>query len=321
MFGKRKKCDILKLGAIMKTLKYYLTKATAEDFALGAFNFCNMETLQAIADASAKCNSPAIISVSETSLKYIGSFISSFAKEAKQINPSLFLHLDHGKSFAVCKYAIDLGFDSVMIDASTLPLYENIKQTKKVCDYAHKKGVLVEGELGQIKGVEDGAWAKEDNFTLPDEAKTFVERTGVDLLAISIGTSHGIYKESGNNLRFDILERIEKLLPNTPLVLHGASSVDKAQINCCIKNGGKLEKAGGIATCQLQEAAQKHHIAKINTDTDLRLAYTAALRKYLTEKPYEIDPRKYMNAAKEAVEKVVSNKIKNTLNSENKREL
>lgn len=304
----------------MKNLKYYLEKATKENFALGAINFSNMEVLQAIAKATAELNSPAIIAVSEGALKYMGDFLPALAKSAKSINPALFLHLDHGKSFEVCKKAVDLEFDSVMIDASALPFDENISLTKKVCQYAHDRGILVEGELGQIKGVEEHVSAENDIFTKPEDAFKFVHQTGVDMLAISIGTSHGAYKHGGNNLRFDILEKIEKILPDTPLVLHGASSVEDQAIEEFKACGGTMKKAGGITLDQLTEAVQKHHIAKINTDTDIRLAFTTGVRETFNQNSDEFDPRKYLSAARSKVENVVQKKIENIFNSKNKRE-
>lgn len=304
----------------MKDLKYYLEKATKEDFALAAINFSNLEALQAIASATEKLNSPAIISVSESSVEYMGSFLPFLAKAAKEINPALFLHLDHGKSFEICKKAVDMGFDSVMIDASSLPLEDNIALTKKVCDYAHPKGVLVEGELGQIKGVEDHISAANDIYTNPKDAKKFVEESGVDLLAVSIGTSHGVYKNGGSNLRFDILAEIEKEIPSTPLVLHGASSVEAWQIEAFKNVGGALNKAGGITTENLINAVTNHHIAKVNTDTDIRLATTTAVRKHLIEKPASFDPRSYLGEGREKVEEIVMYKLEKILNSKNKRE-
>ncbi|MBO5394766.1 MAG: class II fructose-bisphosphate aldolase [Clostridia bacterium] len=304
----------------MKDLKYYLAKAKDEDFALGAINFSNMETLQSIVNATNKLNSPAIIAVSESSFSYIGNFLPYLSSAAKEGNSSLFLHLDHGKSFDICKKAIDMGFDSVMIDASDLPFEENVALTAKVCQYAHSKKVLVEGELGQIKGTEDGASSYVNHFTSPNQAKDFVERTGVDMLAISIGTSHGIYKHSGRSLRFDILDAIEKAIPDTPLVLHGASSVDKSLIEKFQRAGGQLEQAGGIPLPQLSQAIANHHIAKINTDTDIRLTFTSAIREQLKHSPRCFDPRKYLAEARQQVEDLITFKIEHIFNSKNKRE-
>ena len=233
----------------MKDLKYYYNKALKGHFALGALNFSNMETLQAITNACKKLKSPMIIAVSESALKYMGDDMTmALATAVKKDCKGLFLHLDHGKSFDVCKKAINLGFDSVMIDGSALTFEENIALTKKVCTFAHKKGVLVEGELGQLKGIEDYVSAQEHHFTDPQKAKIFVEKTGVDSLAVAIGTSHGAYKYSGKQtLRFDILSEIEEVLPFCPLVLHGASCVDKKIVDIVNKYGGKIENAQGVS--------------------------------------------------------------------------
>ena len=302
----------------MKDLKYYLDKAKDESFAIGSFNFSNLETLQAITEASIETHSPVIVAVSESALKYMDNYVVGLAKCAKENNPNLFLHLDHGKSFEVCKKAIDYGFDSVMIDGSHLDFEGNIALTKSVCEIAHQKGILVEGELGQIKGIEDNVSASDHHFTNPEQAKEFVEKTGVDTLAISIGTSHGVYKSNANKLRFDILEKIQEKIPHTPLVLHGASSVGKQQIQQFEQSGGILEKAGGIADAELQKAAQQTHIAKVNCDTDLRLALTSEIRCFLNQNPDKFDPRQYLALARENVKKVVVEKMKNILNSKQK---
>lgn len=304
----------------MKDLKYYYNKALKGHFALGALNFSNMETLQAITNACKKLKSPMIIAVSESALKYMGDDMTmALATAVKKDCKGLFLHLDHGKSFDVCKKAINLGFDSVMIDGSALTFEENIALTKKVCTFAHKKGVLVEGELGQLKGIEDNVSSQEHHFTDPQKAKIFVEKTGVDSLAVAIGTSHGAYKYSGKQtLRFDILSEIEKVLPACPLVLHGASCVDKKIVALVNKYGGKIENAQGVSEELLQEAITKHHIVKINSDTDLRLAMTAGIREILSENPKEFDPRKYIGKGRSLIQEVVEEKIKNFLHSDNK---
>lgn len=304
----------------MNNLRYYINKALNEHFALGAINFNNMESLQGIKNACKNLSSPAIISVSEGALSYMGDdFVMALSSACKKEYPYLFLHLDHGKSFEVCKKAVDLGFDSVMIDGSALPFEENIKLTKQVCDYAHQKDVLVEGELGQIKGIEDNVSSDFEHFTNPQSAKEFVEKTGVDTLAIAIGTSHGAYKYKGEQtLRFDILEKIESILPNFPLVLHGASTVDEYLVNQINQFGGNLTHAIGIPKALLQKAVKEHNIIKINTDTDLRLTMTAQVRKVLKEKPEEFDPRKYLGPGREEITKVVEDKILNIFFSKDK---
>ena len=242
----------------MKDLKYYFNKSLKGHFALGALNFSNMESLQAIASACKKLKSPMIISVSESALKYMGDDMTmALANAVKKDCKGLFLHLDHGKSLEENKKAINLGFDSVMIDGSALPFEENIALTKKVCTFAHKKGVLVEGELGQLKGIEDNVSSQEHHFTDPQKAKIFVEKTGVDSLAVAIGTSHGAYKYSGKQtLRFDILSEIEKRLPNYPLVLHGASSVPQKYVEVINKFGGEVTGAKGVDENLLKKACR-----------------------------------------------------------------
>ena len=304
----------------MNKLKFYIDKALKEHFAIGAMNFNNMESLQGILQACKESKSPAIISVSEGAFEYMGEdFVLALAKAAKKQFPYLFLHLDHGKSFEICKKAIDLGFDSVMIDGSALSFQENIDITSKVCRYAHQYDVLVEGELGQIKGIEDNVSSQSDVYTDPKLAKTFVEKTGVDMLAIAIGTSHGAYKYSGKQtLRFDILEEIEKMLPNFPLVLHGASTVDSELIDEINKYGGDISNACGLPKELLQEAVKKHNIIKINTDTDIRLALTAQVRKILSTNPQEFDPRKYLKPGREKICQEIKVKIENIFYSKNK---
>ncbi len=302
-----------------KDLKFYLNKAVKEGFCLGAFNFSNMECLQGIVEGAKQVSSPVIISVSEGALSYMGeAYCMALASVARQ-NKGIFLHLDHGKSFEICKKCVDLGFDSIMIDGSALSFEENLKLTKKVAAYAHKKGVLVEGELGQIKGIEDNVSSKENHYTNPLKAKEFVARTNVDTLAVAIGTSHGAYKYSGNNkLRLDILKEIQANLPNFPLVLHGASSVDSKVISEINKFGGSIESANGTPVKYLKKAATEFNVAKINTDTDLRLASTMAVRKTLFNNPQTIDPRDYMKLVREEVKKTTIEKITKIFNSSNK---
>lgn len=297
----------------MNNLKYYIDKALKEGFALGAFNFNNMESLQAIAEGCKECRSPAIISVSEGALEYMGEkVVKALANAVREDYPFLFLHLDHGKSVEVCKKAIELGFDSVMIDGSALGLEENIKITKEVCEIAHPKNILVEGELGQIKGIEDNVEVEKQHYTNPKLAKVFIEKTGVDLLAVAIGTSHGAYKYSGEQtLRFDILSEIEKEIGSFPLVLHGASTVDKYYVDQINKFGGKLNNPLGVPRELIVKAVKEHNIVKINTDTDLRLAMTAGVREVLTQNPEVFDLRKYLGKGRENIKELVKDKIEN----------
>ena len=322
MFENVKKCVKLVLKRFdMKDLRFYLNKALKYHFALGAFNFCNMESLQAIINATAKTKSPAIIAVSESAFSYMGAdFVIALAKVAKKQNPALFLHLDHGKTYEICKKAVDIGFDSVMIDASMLDFKDNVRLTKKVVNYAHKKGVLVEGEIGQIKGVEDNVQSKDHVYTSPNEAFKFVKQTGVDMLAVAIGTSHGVNKYSKNpTLKLDILTQIENLLPCFPLVLHGASTVEPALIETFNNYGGNLDKAKGVSEQLLLQAVLQHNIVKINTDTDIRLSFTSQTRKELTLNKKEIDPRKYLGKGRNMAEQILTYKINNIFKSAGKR--
>ncbi len=294
-------------------LKTYFNNALTKGYALGAFNFVNLEILKAILQASQETGAPVIASVSEGALKYIEPLhLKSIIKTVKEENKhKVIFHLDHGKSFESCKNAIELGFDSVMIDASHLPFEENVALTKEVCDYAHTKGIFVEGELGVLKGVEDDVSADEHIFTNPNEAKEFVERTGVDSLAIAIGTSHGAYKFSGEpKLSFEILEKIEKLLPGFPLVLHGASSVYKQDVEEFNALGGMLKEAKGVPDETLTLISTKHNICKINTDTDIRIRFLTALRKSLRDDNQEIDLRKHFTFAMKETKELVKHKIK-----------
>lgn len=304
---------------IMKDLKYYIEKALNNKFALGAFNFSNLESLQGITSACLKTNSPAIISVSESAFEYIGEkYLIGLSQSAKSVHTPLFLHLDHGKSFEMCKKAVDMGFDSVMIDGSSLPFQENIELTKKVVQYAHSKNVLVEGEFGQIKGIEDNVSSTESHLTDPMQAQKFVKETGVDMLAVAIGTSHGAYKYNGKQtLKFDILEEIEKLLPHFPLVLHGASNIDQSLIAQINQNGGDIQTASGVPIDLIKKCVRSHNIIKINTDTDIRLAMTAEVRKFLNNDSKIIDSRKYLGKGREKIQNQVEFKIKNVFMSEN----
>ncbi len=305
----------------MKSLKYYYRDCLKNGYVLGAYNFNNLETLKGICLGCQRSKSPAFVSVSEGAFSYMGEeFIKNLFESAKkEYKIPIFLHLDHGKSFEICKKAVDIGFDSVMIDASALPFEENMKLTKKVVTYAHKKDVVVEAELGILSGVEDTVDANSDIYTNPQKAKEFVEKTGCDSLAVSIGTSHGAYKYKGKQkIHFDVLEKIEKEIPNVPLVLHGASSVPQEYVQMINTYGGNLQGANGTAEATLKKLATKHHIFKINTDTDIRLAYIGSLRKYLKENPAVFDPRKPNGTALEEVAKLVEHKNKKVFMCENK---
>ena len=299
-------------------------KAVKGGYAIPAFNFNNMEQMQAIIQACVECKSPVILQVSagarkyanQTLLRYMAQGAVEYAKELGYAIP-IVLHLDHGNSFELCKDCIDSGFSSVMIDGSHLPYEENVALTKKVVEYAHQHDVTVEGELGVLAGVEDDVKAEEHTYTRPEEVVDFMSRTGVDSLAISIGTSHGAYKfKPGTNpkIRLDILAEIEKQIPGFPIVLHGSSSVPQdlvAQIN---HFGGKLKDAIGIDEGQLREAA-KSAVCKINIDSDGRLAMTAAVRKVLSEHPEEFDPRKYLGPARDELKKLYIHKCQVVLGS------
>ena len=311
-------------------------KAVKGGYAIPAFNFNNMEQLQAIIKASVDTKSPVILQVSkgardyanQTLLRYMAEGAVAYAKELGCEKPEIVLHLDHGDSFETCKSCIDMGFSSVMIDGSHLPYEENVALTKKVVEYAHQFDVTVEGELGVLAGVEDEVSAAESHYTKPEEVVDFVTKTGCDSLAISIGTSHGAYKftpeqctvdpETGRllppPLAFDVLEAIEKELPGFPIVLHGSSSVPQEDVDTINQYGGKLVAAVGIPEEQLRKAA-KSAVCKINIDSDSRLAMTAAVRKTLAEKPGEFDPRKYLGPARESMQKLYMHKIINVLGS------
>ncbi len=313
------------------TTKEMFKKAYAGGYAIGAFNINNMEIIQAITEAAAEEKSPVVLQVSAGARKYAKhAYLMGLARAAVEDSGVDFaLHLDHGADFEICKSCIDGGFTSVMIDGSHFDYEDNIALTKKVVDYAHARGCVVEGELGVLAGVEDDVVAEHSSYTRPEEVEDFVTRTGVDSLAISIGTSHGAYKftpaqctrnEKGilvpPPLRFDILEEIGKRLPEFPIVLHGASSVPQeyvAEINAL---GGQLPDAVGIPEEQLRRAAQMA-VCKINIDSDIRLAMTAGIRRVLTENPAAFDPRDYLKVAREEVKKMVKHKIVNVLGSSN----
>lgn len=297
-------------------------KAYEGGYAIGAFNVNNMEIIQGITEAAKEVKAPLILQVSAGARKYASHTYLMKLVEAAVIETGLpiCLHLDHGDSFELCKSCIDGGFTSVMIDGSHLPFEENIKLTKQVVDYAHDKGVVVEGELGRLAGIEDAVNVSEEDavFTDPDEVEEFVERTGVDSLAIAIGTSHGAFKFKGEpRLRFDILEEIGKRLPGYPIVLHGASSVVPEYVEMINNYGGNIAGAQGVPEDMLRKAASMA-VCKINIDSDLRLAMTGSVRKQLAENPENFDPRQYLKAAREAIKEMVKHKIVNVLGSDGK---
>ena len=316
-------------------------KAIKGGYAVPAFNFNNMEQLQAIIMASAETKSPVILQVSkgarnyanQTLLRYMAEGAVEYAKELGWAKPQIVLHLDHGDSFELCKSCVDMGFSSVMIDGSALPYDENVALTKRVVEYAHKYDVTVEGELGVLAGVEDEVASEVSHYTKPEEVVDFVTKTGVDSLAISIGTSHGAYKFTPEQctvdpktgrlvpppLAFDVLAAIEKELPGFPIVLHGSSSVPQEEVETINKYGGALKAAVGIPEEELRKAA-KSAVCKINIDSDSRLAMTAAIREVFATKPAEFDPRKYLGPARDNMKTLYIHKIKEVLGSDGKAE-
>ena len=305
------------------TTKEMFKKALVNDYAVGAFNVNNMEIIQGIVDAASIENAPLILQVSAGARKYAKpAYLLKLVEAAiEDTGLDIALHLDHGEDFDICKKCIDDGFTSVMIDGSKHPFEENIALTKQVVEYAHAHGVVVEAELGKLAGVEDNIKvdARSATFTDPDEAVEFVERTGVDSLAIAIGTSHGAYKFTGEPyLDYERLKKIHSLLPDTPLVLHGASSVLKEFVDRCNEFGGQIPGAQGVPEEMIREST-KYGICKVNIDTDLRLAMTAEIRRFLIENPKEFDPRKYLGPGRDAITKMVQHKIKNVLNASNQR--
>lgn len=302
------------------TPREMFTRAYAEGFAVGGFNVNNMEIIQGIMEAGKAENSPLILQVSAGARRYAGqSYIIKLVEAAlEEIDLPVCLHLDHGQDFNICKEVIDGGFSSVMIDGSHLPFEENIALTKQVVEYAHDRGVWVEAELGQLAGVEDDVSVEHSVYTDPDQAAEFVERTGCDSLAVAIGTSHGAYKFAGEaKLDFDRLEKIARLLPNYPIVLHGASSVPQEIVNIANQYGAQIEGAKGVPEELLRRAAASA-VCKINIDTDIRLTMTATIRKYMAENPSHFDPRQYLTPARNAVRDMVAHKIRNVLGSSNK---
>lgn len=305
------------------TTKEMFKKALVNDYAVGAFNVNNMEIIQGIVDAASIENAPLILQVSAGARKYAKpAYLLKLVEAAiEDTGLDIALHLDHGEDFDICKKCIDDGFTSVMIDGSKHSFEENIALTKQVVEYAHAHGVVVEAELGKLAGVEDNIKvdARSATFTDPEEAVEFVERTGVDSLAIAIGTSHGAYKFTGEPyLDYERLKKIHSLLPDTPLVLHGASSVLKEFVDRCNEFGGQIPGAQGVPEEMIREST-KYGICKVNIDTDLRLAMTAEIRRVLIENPAEFDPRKYLGPGRDAITKMVQHKIKNVLNASNQR--
>ena len=316
-------------------------KAIKGGYAIPAFNFNNMEQLQAIIKAAATTKSPVILQVSkgarnyanQTLLRYMAQGAVEYAKELGWEHPQICLHLDHGDSYELCKSCVDIGLTTIIKNGSSLPYDENVALTKKVVEYAHAHDVTVEGELGVLAGVEDEVASEVSHYTKPEEVIDFTQKTGVDSLAISIGTSHGAYKFTPEQctkdpktgrlvpppLAFDILDAIMEKLPGFPIVLHGSSSVPQEYVDIINANGGALPNAVGIPEEQLRKAA-KSAVCKINIDSDSRLAFTAAVRKVFTEKPAEFDPRKYCGPARDLMEELYIHKIKEVLGSDGKAE-
>ena len=308
------------------TTKEMFKKAYEGGYAIGAFNVNNMEIIQGITEAAKEVNAPLILQVSAGARKYANhTYLVKLVEAAvEETGLPIALHLDHGDSFELCKSCIDGGFTSVMIDGSHLPYEENIELTKKVVEYAHARGVVVEGELGRLAGVEDDVNVSDEDasYTRPEEVIDFVTRTGVDSLAIAIGTSHGAYKfKPGQKpqLRFDILDEVSKKLPGFPIVLHGASSVIPEYVEMINANGGDMPDAIGIPEDMLRQAA-KSAVCKINIDSDLRLAMTGSIRKYFNENPSHFDPRQYLKPARAAIQDLVKKKIVNVLGCDGKAE-
>ena len=305
------------------TTKEMFEKSMKEGFAIGAFNVNNMELIQGIVDAAAENNSPVILQASSSAIKYARiNYLMKMVEAAVEEHPNIpiAIHLDHGPDFETCKMCVDNGFTSVMFDGSKYDFEENIRLTKEVVDYAHAHGVVVEAELGKLAGIEDdvNVSASDAMYTDPAQAEEFVRRTGVDSLAIAIGTSHGAYKFKGEaKLRFDILKQIKERIPNTPIVLHGASTVIPELVNMCNEYGGNIPGAKGVPDEILHEASISG-VSKINVDTDLRLAMTAGIRKVFVEEPSAFDPRKYLTPARDLIKATVQHKIRDVFGSSNK---
>lgn len=304
------------------TTKEMFEKSMKDHFAIGAFNVNNMEIMQGIVDAAKNQNSPVILQASSGAIKYarINYLMKMVEAAVEETNIPIAIHLDHGPDFETCKMCIDNGFTSVMIDGSKYSFEENVRLTKQVVDYAHSKGVVVEAEIGQLAGIEDDVNVSENDakYTNPDQAKQFVDLTGCDSLAIAIGTSHGAYKFKGEaKLRFDILEEIKSKIPNTPIVLHGASTVIPELVEMCNKYGGNIPGAKGVPDEILREASLRG-VSKINVDTDLRLALTGSIRKIFYDNPEVFDPRKYLEPGRAKVQEIVEHKIRDVFGSSNK---
>lgn len=302
------------------TTKEMFAKAYKGGYAVGAFNVNNMEVIQGIVEAGKETNSPLILQISKGARNYANvTYLKKLIDAAIiETNLPIAMHLDHGDSFELCKQCIDDGFTSVMIDASSMSFEDNIALSKKVADYAHDHGVVVEAELGTLAGVEEHVSNAYGHYTDPAQVEEFVSRTGVDSLAISIGTSHGAFKFAGTpQLRFDILEEVSKRLPQFPIVLHGASSVPQQFVAEINKYGGNMKGAQGVPEEMLRKAASMA-VCKINIDSDIRLACTAAIRKHFAEHPEHFDPRQYLAPARDAIREMVKHKIVNVLGSNNK---
>ncbi|MEG0585654.1 MAG: class II fructose-1,6-bisphosphate aldolase [Christensenellaceae bacterium] len=304
------------------TTKEMFAKAYAGGYAIGAFNVNNMEIIQGITEAASELNAPLILQVSKGARNYANPIYLKKLVEAALEDTGLpiCLHLDHGDSFETCVSCIESGFTSVMIDGSHLPFEENIALTRKVVQYAHDRGVVVEGELGRLAGVEDEikVSAEDSSYTRPEEVQEFAQKTGCDSLAIAIGTSHGAFKFKGEpKLRFDILERVTEMLPGFPIVLHGASSVIPEFVDMINQYGGDMPGAKGVPENLLRQAATSA-VCKINIDSDLRLAMTGTIRKYFAENPSHFDPRQYLKPAREAIKAMVAHKIVDVLGCDNK---
>ena len=301
------------------TTKEMFKKAYEGGFAIGAFNISDLEQLQGVLKAAKAKNSYVMIQASMSAVKYAGphTLVEMVKAASDEIGVDVALHLDHGPNMDAIKTCIDAGFSSVMIDGSHFDFEENVRITKEAVEYAHSKGVVVEAELGVLAGTEDDVTSDVHKYTQPAEAVEFVERTGVDSLAIASGTSHGAFKFKGEaKLRFDILEEIQSKLPGFPIVLHGASAVDQNAVATCNEFGGNIAGAKGVPVDMLRKASSMA-VCKINMDTDLRLAMTAAIRKFLAENPKEFDPRKYIGAGRDAIQAVVESKIDDVLGSAN----
>ena len=304
------------------TTREMFEKSMKEGFAIGAFNVNNMEIIQGIVDAAQEEKSPVILQASSSAIKYARpNYLMKMVEAAvEETDIPIAIHLDHGPDFETCKACIDAGFTSVMIYGSKYDFEENVALTKKVVDYAHERGVVVEAELGKLAGIEDdvNVDASDAMYTDPEQAREFVERTGCDSLAIAIGTSHGAYKFKGEaKLRFDILAKVKELIPNTPIVLHGASTVIPELVQMCNDYGADIPGAKGVPDEILHEASTSG-VSKINVDTDLRLAMTGAIRKAFAENPSVFDPRKYCGPARELIKETVQHKIRDVFGSSNK---